>query len=118
MTSVSKLHAAVAAVAPIIGVSIGKPGDRATWRVDFDPSATAAQRTAAQNVINAFDITAEEIRVALLQSDLTLIDLRDRLTSATPAQIIAYVDSQVTDLASARTLLKRILLLLAVSLSS
>lgn len=43
----SKLHEAVAAVCPIDGVAIGDPADKATWRIDFRPAATAAQKAAA-----------------------------------------------------------------------
>jgi hypothetical protein len=111
----ARFHEAVAAVAPIIGVSVGIASNRATWRIDFDPSATAAQRTAAQNVLANFDVAANDVRIASLHSDAALIDLRKRLTSATPAQIGAYVDNQVTDIASARALLKRMLMLLALS---
>lgn len=45
------LNDRIAAVAPIQGVSIGKPDDPSSWRVDFDPSATPAQRQAAAAVI-------------------------------------------------------------------
>ena len=51
------LHQAVAAVCPIVGVSIGDPGNRATWAVDFDSAATAAQKTAAQSVVQNFTKT-------------------------------------------------------------
>ena len=47
-----ELHNAVAAVCPILGISIGDPADNTTWAVAFDPAATAAQRTAAQTVIS------------------------------------------------------------------
>lgn len=46
-----RLHAAVSAVAPIVGVS-GVQGD---IRIDFSPSATGPQQTAAQGVVAAFD---------------------------------------------------------------
>jgi hypothetical protein len=50
------LHAKVAAVAPIVGVSVGSVDDKATWRIDFDPKATDAQRKAARAVITAFRV--------------------------------------------------------------
>ncbi len=34
------VYNAVAAVAPIYGVALGDPTDKATWRIDFAPSAT------------------------------------------------------------------------------
>ena len=48
------LHTAVAAVCPIVGVSVGKLADKATWRIDFDPAATPAQRAAARAALAAF----------------------------------------------------------------
>jgi hypothetical protein len=65
------LHAKVAAVAPIVGVSVGSVDDKATWRIDFDPKATDAQRKAAQAVIDAFDVAAE-------QSQLEVKEVRDQ----------------------------------------
>lgn len=35
-----RLHLMLAAVAPIVGVSVGNVDDRATWRIDFEPQAT------------------------------------------------------------------------------
>ena len=52
------LHSAVAAVAPIDGVSVGVEADKSTWKVSFADSATPAQRAAAQTVINGFDLKA------------------------------------------------------------
>lgn len=45
------LHKALAAVAPIEGVSIGSAGDKATWRVDFAAGADTAAMTAAEAVL-------------------------------------------------------------------
>lgn len=46
---------------PIVGVSIGTDGDRLTWSVQFDPSATPAQRTQAASILAsvAVDATAQ-----------------------------------------------------------
>lgn len=57
------LHLRIAAVAPIIGVTIGDPDDKVTWIVDYLPEATTEQRSAAQQIIDQFDLaaaTAEE----------------------------------------------------------
>lgn len=56
-TSLSALHAAIAAVCPIDGVAILNPVTHVV-RIDFQPAATAPQRTAANNVVAAFDWTA------------------------------------------------------------
>ena len=47
-----RLHAAVAAVAPIFGVAIISPG---VGRVDVRPEATAPERAAAAAALAAFD---------------------------------------------------------------
>lgn len=53
------VHKALAeAGVPIDGVSVERPGDKRTWRVDFREGATPAQRLAAQAVIDAFDVAA------------------------------------------------------------
>ena len=42
------------AAIPITGCAIGNPGDKTTWRVDFDPSATQAHRDQAAALIAAY----------------------------------------------------------------
>lgn len=54
-----RLDAAIKEVCPINGVSIGRPDDKATWRIDFAQSATAQQRADAAAVVEAFDPNAE-----------------------------------------------------------
>ena len=58
------------------------------------------------------EIAARQVREALLL-DPRAVELRDKLTTATAAQISDYVDAQVTDLPSARLMFKRVLLVLA-----
>ena len=64
------LHRAIAAACPILGIAIGDPEDKATWRIDFDPSATQAQREAAKAALQAFDPTAPAVpqQVTALQA--------------------------------------------------
>ena len=54
MSAIAKLDAAIKAVCPIDGISIGKPNDKTTWLIQFRPEATAPQRAAAQSVVDAF----------------------------------------------------------------
>lgn len=44
---------------PIEGVSIGRRHDRSTWRVDFAPTATDAQRSAAAALLRTFNLEQE-----------------------------------------------------------
>lgn len=67
---------------------------------------------AAQDAVR----TAREAAVVELARDLNYQQLYTNLRDATPAQIASWVDAQVTDLASARTMFKRILILLAYQL--
>lgn len=56
---------------------------------------------------------AERTRLQAIADDVLRQQLLAQLSTATNLQISAFVDNQVTDLASARTMFKRILLLLA-----
>jgi hypothetical protein len=59
------LHDAIAAVCPIVGVSIGRRDDRSTWRIDYAPNATAEQRAAAQATLEAFDLLGPAKQAAI-----------------------------------------------------
>ena len=57
-----ELNEALEKVAPISGVRIGRRDDRTTWKVDFHPDATKAEREAAMSILDSFDpnIIAQE----------------------------------------------------------
>jgi hypothetical protein len=61
----------------------------------------------------AAELVQKRAAVDALAEDAVYKQLVANLRDATPAQITAWVDAQVTDLASARTMFKRILVLLA-----
>lgn len=56
---------------------------------------------------------AENQRVASYRSDTSRIDLLQRLRSATPAQIETWVDTNASNLAQARNILKAIIKVIA-----
>jgi hypothetical protein len=60
-------------------------------------------------------LTADELRDETFLADSERQTLLAQLRNATVAQIKIYVDNNVTDLASARVMLRRIILLLAVA---
>ena len=60
---VRKVHNLLAASAPIVGVAIGNPDDKATWRIDFADEATPLQRLTAQTALNNFDPDAVVVEV-------------------------------------------------------
>jgi len=110
-----------AAGIPIVGVSIGTDGDRATWSVQFDPAATGPQRTQAASILASLvvDATAKHTQdqsdvkafidaMPLVEQaiDLTILDqvnlIRSKLPTPlgaiTPAQWIAAVKAKVDTL--------------------
>lgn len=56
------IHAEIAKVCPIQGVSIDAFNNKASWVVHYDPAATPAQKTAAQNTIQAIDVNVDVVR--------------------------------------------------------
>lgn len=77
-------------------------------QADLEAAAAAFDPVAYQQAQEA-----ERQRIESLKTDATRLDLLEKLKRATPAQISSYVDNNVTDLASARALFKRILLVMA-----
>jgi hypothetical protein len=69
MSAIAKLDAAIKAVCPIHGVSIGRWDDRSTWRIDFKGEATPEQRAAAQSVVDSFDPTITQDDLAACAID-------------------------------------------------
>ena len=53
-SNIAKLDQAIKAVCPIAGVSIGRSYDKATWEIQFEPEASAQERSAAYDVLEAF----------------------------------------------------------------
>lgn len=114
---IAQLSADIAAVAPISGVSVGRWGDKATWRIMFADEATQQQRDDAQAVVTAFDYAAlkaaEDARVTEIEADAGRVDLVARLRTATNAQIDTWIDANITSIAAARALFKAIIKYLA-----
>lgn len=76
------LHKAIAAVAPIRGVAVGDEANKATWIVDFMPTATSAEMAAAQSVItNYVDNYSTRIRREALR----------RIYVAIPADLLVFL---------------------------
>lgn len=81
------LHDAINSVCPILSVSIGSLSDRTTWKFIPNVSATAQQKTAAQSVIDTWDISdgMDDKRAA-----------KSFLTSETPVTRLIRSSSRVT----------------------
>jgi hypothetical protein len=100
MTVTAKLDTALRAVAPISGVSIGRPDDKSSWRVDFLPQATQAQRDAATSVIASFDVAATENAERAETAAVDALDGETRsdalfaaLKNATAAEINSFINN-------------------------
>jgi hypothetical protein len=79
MSLQSYLDQAIKAVCPIHGISFGKLDDKTTWMINFDDSATAEQRSAAQVVMADFmwnettqEIDRKAIRNEKYKNDLVM----------------------------------------------
>ena len=82
----SVLHAKIAAVCPIDGVSVGDPNDPNTWRIDFAVGATKQQMIDAQAALNA--IAPADLAAADATIKTAIAALPDPLAAA-KAQAIA-----------------------------
>jgi hypothetical protein len=102
MSALQKLDAAIKAVCPIHGVSIGTLADKQTWRIDFKDEATSAQRAAAQGVVDTFDLAAAQAE-ELANAARATTDETERVAvkgeaetqdwlNKTPAQAAQWVD--------------------------
>jgi len=50
----------ISAGIPVVGISIGRKDDKATWRIDFAPEATDEQKAQAAQIVAAFDVEKAE----------------------------------------------------------
>ena len=76
MLFLTHLNRKLKAVAPVSDISIGDWNDRNTWEVTYDKSATPADKSAAQAVIDGFDLSLaqeqDDAQIALFESDANL----------------------------------------------
>ena len=110
-----KLHEAIAKVCPIHGVSIGRANDKGTWRIDFDQAATQQQKDAAQAALVAFDVAAADAAEQAIKDRRVAISnaaradqVIDKLRTASLQEIVDYVNTNVTDLASAKAMITKL----------
>ena len=75
---------------PIIGVRIGVEADRATWVVQYDPSATDAQKAFGETIRATFDANAPAVQSAQLDRDADAA-----LMTAAKAFCAVLVDSEL-----------------------
>jgi|SRR3972149_5636048 len=123
MFTAATLHNKIRSVCPIHGVHIGQKNDKATWRIDFEEEATPQQRIAAQQVLDDFDVAAEEekerqnkLRQKDIEQQARADAVVDKFRKATLQQITDYVNVNVTDFASAKALLVKLAIVSAYAL--
>ena len=123
MFTAATLHNRIRNVCPIHGVTIGQKNDKATWRIDFEEEATPQQRIAAQQVLDDFDVAAEEekerqnkLRQKDIEQQARADAVVDKFRKATLQQITDYVNVNVTDFASAKALLVKLAIVSAYAL--
>lgn len=110
MNIVNDLHEQLAAICPIHGISIGDENDKGTWLIDFQPQATAPQRAAAIQLLAQFNIQSaqQQIQHSLAREQAAQAEARlaTQLRTLTPQQAVDYIETTVTNLATAKQVLK------------
>jgi hypothetical protein len=118
------LNSQIQAACPGADYTIGVLSDKTTWVLRPPATATAAQITAGNNVLQTFDPVATAATIdtanantaaldAAFVSDANRQDIVSKLQNATPTQILNWVNTNVTDLTSAKLVIAKILLLVA-----
>ena len=91
-----KLHEAVAQVAPVVGVSLGKEDDKSTWTITFAEDATKEQMDAAQVIVDAFDekaVVPDVPQMDRIEADVATTKARLEAAEAELAKIKADVSA-------------------------
>jgi hypothetical protein len=72
LSALNALQAAISAVCPIDGISVGDPAQPSTWIIAFDPSATQAQQNVANAILTSYSIVGESTFEAALAAGISL----------------------------------------------
>ncbi len=78
---------------------------------DIDPSAPALVRKSQSAIDTIIAQRVQDAADAAQAKADRIQEITDKLTGMTPSQLNTYIDNNVTDLASARTYLKRLTLI-------
>lgn len=93
MTLAAKLDQALrAAGLPIVGVSLGREEDRATWTVQFTEDADATQQKAAAQLVTDFDPAVEAVPVPSVE--ISTLTLEQVLTWTAGKLGVSYEDAR------------------------
>lgn len=93
------------------------PGDTANVGDQWDGNAFVRPPQTPQQLADAAADAALTAKLEAIRNDAACAQIRNAIEAAdNPAQIVNYVNNNVTDLASARQMLVRIALLLAITI--
>jgi hypothetical protein len=84
-----------------IGVAIGNPTDKKTWRIDFAPGTTKADKTAAQEALASYDLAASDsvlAQIDALEAQQTPRRLREAVTTTAGKAWLKTLDEQIAAL--------------------
>jgi hypothetical protein len=117
MLAIGDLDTAIRAVAgpKYQGISVTDMADKATWKLAFAEGATQAERDAAQAIVDGYSVqdlkgpSKREQRQASFATDAGAADLLEKAKTASVAEIDAWLQSNVTNLAQARAVLAAII---------
>jgi hypothetical protein len=108
-----RLYQTILAVCPIEGVSVPTVGNSATVRIDYQPSATAAQQAAAQAALASFDwSTTAQAAWELAQNQAAAVpqlEATDQVTIGVRAlayQCLQVINANAAAIAELQTLAK------------
>jgi hypothetical protein len=99
MTAAQRLTALLSQHA-VHGISIGNPSDKSTWRLDFEPDATDADRAAAQAAVAGFDYAAVDgvmAQITALEAQQTDRRVREAI-AGTDGGWMSNLNQQITAL--------------------
>lgn len=110
MKTQARVQQAVQAVCPIDGISFGKLSDPSTWLIHFKPEATAQQQADAVTVITNYvdNPTSEEVRCQAITDTIIADTTIAALKAMTVAEFDTWWAANVTTLAQANNVLKRL----------
>jgi hypothetical protein len=89
----SEIHKKIAAVAPLISVSMGSWADKSTWTIEYTATASDDEKAAAQAMIDALDLVATPI--AMAHRSMSTPDFFDSLTEEELAAIEDSTNAQI-----------------------
>lgn len=113
----SALMVQLTPVAPVAGVAFDDINDKTKWRIVYNNTPTPTQKSAAESVVVSFDVAGatatKQSSDSSCVSDSDFQDMMNKLASASATQIKNYVQNNSSADVGTKTLIAKILLILA-----